>query len=150
MSAPSDMHEVKCTAESLACGRPPDWDRRLSKLLPCGPQLDAATLRPVHALASCASRQAIHSSRPSTVTWWSWVPSRWRVTTRSLGAQIHLVNADRGVHACRVPWTITPSASRLAGVSAALAVPRRWCLSLRRATRDPRRLDYLALGSTYT
>ena len=33
-------------------------------------------MRLVHALVSCASHQAIHSSRPSTVTWWSWVPSR--------------------------------------------------------------------------
>ena len=31
--------------------------------------------RPVHALASCASHHAIHSARPSTVTWCSWVPS---------------------------------------------------------------------------
>jgi hypothetical protein len=31
----------------------------------------------VHALASCASHQAIHSASPSTVTWCSCVPSRW-------------------------------------------------------------------------
>jgi hypothetical protein len=31
-----------------------------------------------HALASRASHQAIHSARPSTITWCSCVPSRWR------------------------------------------------------------------------
>jgi hypothetical protein len=31
----------------------------------------------VHALASCASHHAIHSARPSTVTWCSYDASRW-------------------------------------------------------------------------
>src|SRR5437899_569907 len=40
-------------------------------------------MRSVQALAACASHQAIHLSRPSTVTWWSWVLSRCRSGTSS-------------------------------------------------------------------
>jgi hypothetical protein len=41
------------------------------------PEADPVGCVPAHALASCASHQAIHSARPSTVRWSSWVPSRW-------------------------------------------------------------------------
>jgi hypothetical protein len=38
--------------------------------------------RPVHALACCASHHAIHSARPSTITWCSCNASRWCGGTR--------------------------------------------------------------------
>jgi hypothetical protein len=37
-------------------------------------------------MTSCASHQPIHSARPSTVTWCSWVPSRWIGDVRYLSS----------------------------------------------------------------